>query len=45
VRAPTSVCVHGLIARVVRIERWRISRGRSLPYACAIAAGYLFATV
>jgi prepilin peptidase CpaA len=32
----------GLFARAVRVERWRISRGGPLPYACAIAAGFLF---
>jgi prepilin peptidase CpaA len=32
----------GLIARAVRVERWRICRGGPLPYACAIAAGVLF---
>ncbi|HVC63817.1 MAG TPA: A24 family peptidase [Acetobacteraceae bacterium] len=33
---------HGLLARVLRVERWRIYRGGPLPYACAIAAGGLF---
>jgi prepilin peptidase CpaA len=28
--------------RALRVERWRISRGGPLPYACAIAFGYLF---
>ena len=32
----------GLFARVLRAERWRIHRGGPLPYACAIAAGFLF---
>ncbi len=32
----------GLLARAVRVERWRISRGGPLPYACAVAAGVLF---
>lgn len=32
----------GLLARAIRVERWRISRGGPLPYACAIAAGGLF---
>ena len=32
----------GLLARAVRGERWRISRGGPLPYACAVAAGVLF---
>lgn len=35
----------GLFARAVRVERWRISRGGPLPYACAIAAGVLFVNV
>jgi prepilin peptidase CpaA len=30
-----------LIARAARAERWRISRGGPLPYALAIAAGFL----
>lgn len=34
----------GLIARAARAERWRIHRGGPLPYACAIAAGFLFVT-
>lgn len=29
------------VARVVRIERWRLHRGCSLPYVCAIAGGSL----
>jgi prepilin peptidase CpaA len=32
----------GMVARALRAERWRISRGGPLPYACAIAAGALF---
>ncbi len=32
----------GLLARGLRAERWRIRRGGPLPYACAIAAGFLF---
>jgi prepilin peptidase CpaA len=31
-----------LPSRAWRVERWRISRGGPLPYACAIAFGYLF---
>ncbi len=31
-----------LLARALRVERWRIRRGGPLPYACAIAAGGLF---
>jgi prepilin peptidase CpaA len=30
-----------LLARALRVERWRIRRGGPLPYACAIAAGGL----
>jgi prepilin peptidase CpaA len=33
---------HNLLARALRVERWRVSRGGPLPYACAIAAGGLF---
>ncbi|WP_323990942.1 prepilin peptidase [Nguyenibacter sp. L1] len=29
----------GRIARVLRIERWRLHRGCPLPYVCAIAVG------
>jgi prepilin peptidase CpaA len=32
----------GLLARTVRLERWRLSRGGPLPYAVAIAAGGMF---
>jgi prepilin peptidase CpaA len=31
-----------MLPRVLRAERWRISRGGPLPYACAIAFGFLF---
>ncbi len=31
-----------LLARVLRVEAWRIRRRGPLPYACAIAAGTLF---
>jgi prepilin peptidase CpaA len=31
-----------LLPRGLRAERWRISRGGPLPYACAIAFGFLF---
>ncbi|MEJ0015830.1 MAG: prepilin peptidase [Acetobacteraceae bacterium] len=34
---------HRLLPRIIRAERWRISRGGPLPYACAIGAGFLFA--
>ncbi len=45
VPAPTSLRPAGLFARAVRVERWRISRGGPLPYACAIAVGVLFVNV
>ena len=32
-----------LLGRGLRVEQWRISRGGPLPYACAIAFGFLFA--
>lgn len=31
----------GLLARVARVELWRMRRGGPLPYACAIAAGFV----
>lgn len=34
-----------LLARAVRVECWRIGRRGPLPYACAIAAGFVFMTV
>lgn len=34
-----------LIARAVRAERWRIRRAGPLPYAVAIAGGFLFITL
>jgi Flp pilus assembly protein protease CpaA len=34
--------LRGLLPRALRAERWRISRGGPLPYACAIAFGFLF---
>lgn len=33
------------VARVLRIERWRLHRGGPLPYACAIAAGGIFVLI
>jgi prepilin peptidase CpaA len=45
VPAPAPLRPDGLLARALRVERWRISRGGPLPYACAIAAGALFVTV
>ncbi len=35
----------GFLARVVRVEGRRIRRGGPLPYACAIAAGFMFVTL
>ena len=31
-----------LLPRFIRVELWRLRRGGPLPYACAIAAGFLF---
>ena len=42
VGAPAARRPGRLIARALRAERWRIHRGGPLPYACAIAAGFLF---
>ena len=36
---------HGSRLARVRVERWRIRRGGPLPYACAIAVGFLFIVV
>jgi len=35
----------GLLARAVRIERWRLRRGGPLPYAVAIACGAIIVIV
>jgi prepilin peptidase CpaA len=40
--APSAQRPTRLAARACRVERWRIRRGGPLPYACAIAAGFLF---
>jgi prepilin peptidase CpaA len=32
----------GIVARIVRLERWRLRRGGPLPYAVAIACGVVF---
>ena len=32
----------GLLKRAWRVEAWRLRRGGPLPYACAIAAGFIF---
>jgi prepilin peptidase CpaA len=42
---PRTTRPRSLLARVLRVERWRIHRGGPLPYACAIAAGGLFVLV
>ena len=42
VRPPRRRRPRYLVPRVLRAEQWRISRGGPLPYACAIAAGFLF---
>ncbi len=41
-KAPPSPRPGTFLSRVVRVERWRMSRGGPLPYACAIAAGTMF---
>ena len=41
--APSRVRPRAMLARILRIERHRIHRGFSLPYASAIAAGGVFA--
>lgn len=43
VRPPKRPRPRNLVARAMRAEQWRISRGGPMPYACAIAAGFLFA--
>jgi prepilin peptidase CpaA len=45
VSAPGTPRPARLLARAIRVERWRLRRGGPLPYACAIAAGFLFITV
>ena len=42
VPAPTVQRPSYLIARALRVERWRIRRAGPLPYALAIAGGFLF---
>lgn len=42
IAAPGSQRPSRLVSRALRVERWRIRRGGPLPYACAIAAGFLF---
>ena len=36
---------NGLMARAIRVERWRIGRRGALPYASAIATGLMFVTL
>lgn len=43
--APRFVPGKNLIVRTIRAERWRIVHGGSLPYVCAITAGFLFVTL
>jgi prepilin peptidase CpaA len=40
--APSPSRSDHLLARAWRAERWRVRRGGPLPYACAIAGGFLF---
>ena len=42
VTPPRSPRPASLLARGLRAERWRISRRNQHPYACAIAAGFVF---
>lgn len=39
VAPPHGRAPHSTLARIARVERWRASRRRSVPYACAIATG------
>lgn len=45
VPAPAARRPARLIARAIRAECWRINRGGPLPYALAIAAGFLIVTL
>jgi prepilin peptidase CpaA len=45
IAAPVSRRPDNLLARASRVERWRISRGGPLPYACAITAGFMFVII
>lgn len=40
--APAKARPSSLFARIMRVECRRINRGGPLPYACAIAAGFVF---
>ena len=42
VAAQAGPCPSGLLARVLRAERWRLSRRGPLPYVCAIFGGFSF---
>ena len=42
IAAPSTRRPQHLIARALRAEQWRIHRAGPLPYALAIAAGFLF---
>lgn len=45
VPAPSARRPPWLVARAIRAECWRINRGGPLPYALAIAAGFLIVTL
>jgi prepilin peptidase CpaA len=45
VPAPSSARPHRLLARIARCELWRLRRRGPLPYAAAIAAGGICATL
>jgi len=45
IAAPGSRRPTRLLARAIRAERWRIRRSGPLPYALAIAAGFLITTL
>lgn len=45
ISAPATKRPAHLIARAIRAERWRINRGGPLPYALAIAAGFIIVTL
>lgn len=42
VRRPIAAKPVSLVARALRVERWRIRRGGPMPYAVAIACGCFF---
>lgn len=45
VAVPGRLRPRGLLARAVRVERWRLRRGGPLPYAVAIASGAIIVIV